>query len=247
MKIIKKIKFINKEIKKDNFIHNNESIISRRIREVVFGVEDGIVSTVGALTGIAIAVNDQSIVIISGIVIIAVESISMGVGSYLSGKSVKEKEERRAYDEKIEIEHSIEKEKEELIQMFRRDGWPDDLSKEMADVASKDKDLMFKEMSYRELYLSPEENKKNISEGLTMFFSYIVGGSISLLAYFIFSIPQAIVLSIIFALSGLFLLDVFTSKFTRLKWWKIETRIIILGSLSVSVGYIIGQLANYFK
>ena len=238
---------MSEEIKKEDFIHNNEPGISQRIREVVFGVEDGIVSTVGALTGIAIAINDQSIVIISGLVIIAVESISMGVGSYLSGKSVKETEERKAHEEKLEIKHSIGEEKEELIGMFRRDGWPDNLSKEMAEVASKDKNLMFKEMSYRELYLSPEKNKNHLSEGLTMFSSYIVGGSISLLAYFLFSIPQAIILSIVFALLGLFLLGVVASRFTKLKWWKIGTRMALLGSLSVLVGYIIGQLANYFK
>lgn len=238
---------MSEEIKKEDFIHNNEPSISRRIREVVFGVEDGIVSTVGALTGIAVAVNDQFTVIISGIVIVAVESISMGIGSYLSNKSVRETEERKAHEEKIEIENSIEKEKEELIQIFRRDGWPDGLSKEMAEVASKNKELMFKEMSYRELHLSPEQNKNNIPVGLTMLFSYIIGGSISLLAYFLISIPQAIILSIIFALIGLFLLGVIASKFTKLKWWKIGMRMVLLGSLSIFVGYVIGQLANNFK
>jgi vacuolar iron transporter family protein len=238
---------MSKEINKKDFIHNNESIISKRIREVVFGVEDGIVSTVGALTGIAIAVSDQSIVIISGLVIIAVESISMGMGSYLSGKSVKETEERKAHEEKLEIKHSIDEEKEELIGMFRRDGWPDNLSKEMAEVASKDKNLMFKEMSYRELYICPEQNKNHISQGLTMFSSYIIGGSISLLAYFLFSMPQAIILSIVFALIGLFLLGVVASRFTKLQWWKIGIRMVLLGSLSVLVGCVIGQLANYFK
>ncbi len=238
---------MSKKIKRENFIHNNEPNISRRIREIVFGTEDGIVSTVGALTGIAVATGDQFIVITSGIVIIVVESISMGIGSYLSGKSVEEIKERKIHEEKIELEDSKEKEKEELIQIFRRDGWPNSFSKEMADVASKDKELMFKEMAYRELLLFPGQTKNNFSEGLTMFFSYVVGGGISLLAYFLFFIPQAIILSIIFALIGLFLLGVITSRFTKLRWWKIGMRMLFLGAISVLVGYIIGQIANNFK
>jgi len=116
-----------------------------------------------------------------------------------------------------------------------------------AEVASKNKELMFKEMSYRELFLFPEQIKSNFLEGLTMFCSYIVGGSISLLAYFLFSIPQAIILSIVFALSGLFLLGVVTSRFTKLGWWKLGARMLFLGALSASVGYVIGQVANNFR
>jgi len=188
---------MSKEIKRKNFMHSRESRISRRIREVVFGVEDGIVSTVGAVTGIAVAVGDPFTIIVSGIVIVVVESISMGVGAYLSGKSVREVGDRKIHEERLEIKYSTEREKDELEKFFCRDGWPEDFSKEMVCIASENKELMLKEMSYRELFIFPEEIGSGISEGLAMFFSYVVGGGISLLAYFLFPVPQAIIFSII--------------------------------------------------
>ena len=57
------------------------------MREIVFGLEDSLVSTLGALTGIALAAQSTYIVILSGLVLIAAEGMSMTAGSYLSSKS----------------------------------------------------------------------------------------------------------------------------------------------------------------
>lgn len=61
-----------------------------RIREIVFGLEDGLVSTLGAVTGIAAGSGSTYVVVLSGLVLIVVEALSMGAGSYLSEKSNRE-------------------------------------------------------------------------------------------------------------------------------------------------------------
>lgn len=61
--------------------------VSRSIREIVFGLEDSLVSTLGTVTGIAAATQSGYVVIASGLVLIAVEAVSMAAGSYLSSKS----------------------------------------------------------------------------------------------------------------------------------------------------------------
>lgn len=63
------------------------------MREIVFGLEDSLVSTLGAVVGIAAGAQNRFIVILSGLVLIAVESISMAAGSYLSSKNASEAEE----------------------------------------------------------------------------------------------------------------------------------------------------------
>lgn len=66
------------------------SLINRAlssVREVIFGLEDGLVSTLGVVTGVAEGTNDQAIVILTGLVVIMVESLSMAAGTYLSNKS----------------------------------------------------------------------------------------------------------------------------------------------------------------
>jgi len=64
-----------------------KSFLETTVREVVFGLEDSLVSTVGAITGIAVGTDNQMVVILSGLVILAVEATSMGAGSYLSSKT----------------------------------------------------------------------------------------------------------------------------------------------------------------
>lgn len=60
------------------------------IRNFIFGVEDSLVSTVGLLSGIAVAGMSRSEILLTGLVLIFVEAFSMGAGSYLSDYSAEE-------------------------------------------------------------------------------------------------------------------------------------------------------------
>ena len=53
-------------------------------KSFVFGVEDSLVSTVGLLSGVALAGVASSTVILTGIVLIFVEAFSMAAGEFLS-------------------------------------------------------------------------------------------------------------------------------------------------------------------
>ena len=54
------------------------------VRTFVFGVEDSLVSTVGLLSGVALADANRHTILLSGFILIFVEAFSMGVGSLLS-------------------------------------------------------------------------------------------------------------------------------------------------------------------
>lgn len=62
------------------------------VRNLVFGVEDGLVSTVGLLAGIAVGGVPRATILLTGVVYIAVEGFSMAVGSVLSEHSGAEAE-----------------------------------------------------------------------------------------------------------------------------------------------------------
>lgn len=57
------------------------------VRETIFGLEDSIVSTLGIVVGIAAGTDNRYIVILSALVVVVVESLSMSAGTYLSNKS----------------------------------------------------------------------------------------------------------------------------------------------------------------
>ncbi|MEK7526735.1 MAG: VIT1/CCC1 transporter family protein [Patescibacteria group bacterium] len=60
------------------------------IRNFTFGVEDSLVSTVGLLSGIAVAGVSKNDIFITGMVLIFVEALSMASGSFLSEQSSEE-------------------------------------------------------------------------------------------------------------------------------------------------------------
>ncbi|MEX0932189.1 MAG: VIT1/CCC1 transporter family protein [Candidatus Saccharimonadales bacterium] len=68
------------------------------IRSLIFGFEDGLVSTTGAVVGVSAGTQDPNIVALTGIVVIAVESLSMGVGQYLSERSTHQLEPQNHQD-----------------------------------------------------------------------------------------------------------------------------------------------------
>ena len=64
-------------------------------RNVIFGVEDSLVSTVGLLSGVAVAGVSRAGIFSTGMILIFVEAFSMGVGSFLSESSVEEYEKKK--------------------------------------------------------------------------------------------------------------------------------------------------------
>lgn len=64
-------------------------------RNFIFGVEDSLVSTVGLLSGVAVAGTTRQSIIAAGLVLIFVEAFSMGVGAYLSEETAQESRSRR--------------------------------------------------------------------------------------------------------------------------------------------------------
>jgi VIT1/CCC1 family predicted Fe2+/Mn2+ transporter len=80
-------------------------IFSHFAQTVIFGIEDSLVSTVGLLSGIIIGGVDRKTAILTGIVLIFVEAISMAAGSFLSEASAEEIK-NNGEDKKV-ISHSM--------------------------------------------------------------------------------------------------------------------------------------------
>lgn len=227
--------------------HSRNTSIGSKIREIIFGMEDGMVSTLGAITGIAIGSQDHYTVLLSGTVIIAVESVSMAIGSYISNRSEYEINQGRIEEEKEEIRDFATQEKQELLQMFIRDGWPAELAKKMAETASRDPDLMLTEMTYRELLLAGKSESIAFKKSILMFISYIIGGLFPLLAYIFLPIKNAMPISIGLTMIGLFIIGSTTTKFSKVTWYKAGGRVLLLGLVALVIGYLIGELATFYK
>lgn len=226
------------------YIHHQNPNLGAKIREAVFGVEDGMVSTLGAVTGIAAATQDLFTIFLSGFVLVAVESISMAVGSYLSSKSERAVDERKLAEEQAELKDFPEEERQELLEMYVKDGWPPPLARSMAQAASNNKHLFLQEMAYRELKIIPENLEQPFSNAFIMGIAYLLGGAVPLIPYFFLSIGSAISVSILTTLAGLFIVGVATTRFSHRSWWKAGLEMLILAGVAAAVGYGVGQAAE---
>lgn len=228
------------------FNHSRSLDRSAIIRETVFGMEDGMVSTLGAITGIAVGSGDQFTTLLSGAVIITVESVSMGVGSYLSNRISKEVDLRTIREEKMELIKYPSEEKRELYEMFVRDGWPKPLAVQMTKYANLSKHLMLREMQYRELGISPYRMGNPLKSAIMMYFAYIIGGLIALFPYFFVPVSVAVLTSIVVTLGALFVLGLATTKYSVSPPVVSGTRMLILGGVALAVGVMIGEISKLF-
>ena len=57
------------------------------IREVIFGMEDSLITSLGTVTGMAAGGQDRFVILLSGVVVTIISIASMSAGSYLSAKS----------------------------------------------------------------------------------------------------------------------------------------------------------------
>ncbi len=78
--------------------HTMKRLNTEYFKNLVFGIEDSLVSTVGVLFGLASSPNTfQKQILLSGFIIISVEALSMGAGAFLTETSAHELDGRKLH------------------------------------------------------------------------------------------------------------------------------------------------------
>ncbi|HBK35303.1 MAG: hypothetical protein UU08_C0009G0010 [Candidatus Uhrbacteria bacterium GW2011_GWE2_40_58] len=70
--------------------HQFHHKIEKSIREIVFGLEDSLVTSLGTVTGVAVGTQNTFAILLSGVVVIFTSVMSMSAGSYLSSKATEQ-------------------------------------------------------------------------------------------------------------------------------------------------------------
>ncbi|MDO8519557.1 MAG: VIT1/CCC1 transporter family protein [Deltaproteobacteria bacterium] len=220
---------------------NLKNLFDKGVRDIIFGTQDGLVSTMGALTGIAQGTGDPETVVIAGIVIVTVESLSMAAGSYLSTKAHRQYQEHLLENEKQEIENDIGNEEREILEMYQKRGYAPDEIEIIKKRLLSDRDLLLEDMAHKELGIVPGRLENPLSNGILMGFSYLAGGSIPLLPYLI--IPDLVASGLIsFGVTGLALfgLGAMKGKLFGISWIKSGLEIFLVAGGAAIIGYLIG-------
>lgn len=174
--------------------------ISANIREVVFGLEDSLVSTMGAVSGIAVGSGDVRAVLLAGIVIVTVEALSMAAGSYLSSKAATELYEERAQQDASRVLAERMTDAETLKQFFKRKGLSAAEVTLVNGVIMKERKMWLKEVQRCEYKMSPAVGDAPLAAAVVMGLFYIAGGVLVVLPYIFlplaFALPAALLLTV---------------------------------------------------
>ena len=212
-----------------------------RIREVVFGAQDGLLSTVALVTAVAVSgVGGTTGVLVAGLAAALAGMISMASGSFLSSKAERDVQIAEIAKEAEELETHPGEELAELVVMFQREGLSMREAQDMAEHIASDRDLWLRTMVEKELGLSPEITANPLKDAMVMGLAFIVAAMVPIFPFFFLDGYTAIGVSAGAALTGLFILGVGKGRLVRKPPILQGLEILAVGTAAASVGYGLG-------
>jgi VIT1/CCC1 family predicted Fe2+/Mn2+ transporter len=213
------------------------------LRAAVLGANDGLVSNLSLVMGVAGAALDNKSILIAGLAGLLAGAFSMALGEWLSVQSSRELYSHQIKIETEEIDQAPEEEAEELALIYEARGLPPDQSKQMATQILANRDSAIDVMAREELGIDPEELGGSAwTAAITSFILFAIGAIIPVSSFLFWSGTQAIIISIVFSTIGLFLLGTAITLFTGRSVIYSGLRIVIFGLLAASITFGIGRL-----
>ena len=222
--------------------HEPHILGGKSLREFIFGVEDGLISSVGIVTGIVGAAVSSFFIILVGIISMFAGALSMAAGTYLSIKSENDYYRREIEKEKWEIKKFPELEKAELKTFLIKRGYKGKRLEIELNKIWADKDLVLKYMLEEELGISQDKFKSPIKGAVVMFLSYLFGSIIPLIPYLFITLDAALVISLSFTVIALFSFGAYRNVYTGKGWISSGLEMMVIGMFVAGVGYYLGTL-----
>lgn len=213
------------------------------LRAAVLGANDGLVSNLSLVMGVAGATLAGNSVLIAGIAGLLAGSISMALGEWLSVQSSRELYEHQIETERVEIENAPEEEAEELALIYESRGVSPESARSLASQILSNKDSALETLAREELGIDPAELGGSAWEAALTSFVLFALGAILPVAPFIFTTGMpAVYISIALSTLGLFGLGAAITLFTGQPVWKSGLRMVLFGLIAAAVTFGIGRL-----
>ena len=213
-----------------------------RLREVVFGAQDGLLSTVALVTGVAVAVENQTTVLVAGLAAALPGMLSMATGAFLGSRAEQDVQRAEIAREAQELEDNPAEELAELVVLYQREGKTYQEARHLADEIAQDKELWLRTLVEKELGISPDETSSPVKDALTMGIAFILAAIVPIFPHFFLEGGAAISISIAAALTGLFILGVGKGRLVQRSPLLQGLEILTIGAISAGIGFGLGDL-----
>lgn len=225
--------------------------LNSRLRQIVYGGNDGIVTTFAVVAGFAGAEAEGTAgigvaaVILFGLANLFADATSMGLGEYLSSRAARDVYRKTRREELGRFVSEPEAERSEVLEILAQKGLSDTEARAFANQLERHPDLMADFMMLYEFGLSDEEDGAERWNGATTFLSFLAFGCLPLLP-FLFSVAQesALLVSALSSFGALVLLGVLRGFATGEKRLRCILETLLVGTVCGVVAYLVGWIVG---
>lgn len=189
-----------------------------QVREVVFGAQDGLLTTLGLVSGVSGATSGRISVLIAGFAGGIAGMLAMGAGAYIAGKSQRDVHRAELRREERELTTHPQREKEELVALFTEDGLTDQDARTIADLIARHPEAMLTAMAQKELGILAEGGHP-ARDGVVMGAAFLGGAILPILPWALapvgaiasagpFALSPALAISVTLTAVALFLIGI---------------------------------------
>lgn len=211
------------------------------IHDIVYGGNDGIVTTFAVVAGTVGADMPHTVIIILGLANLLADGTSMATGAYLSIKSEQDQFERLRKEELQEIETHPDMEKAEVREAYAEKGFTGKALDQTVDMLTSNKEVWADTMMVEEHGMVRDDNPQPMLHGFMTLASFVVFGAVPLIPY-LFGLDRdsRFTVAIIGTLAALALLGLTRSIVTKERLFRGPFEVVSVGVLGAIVAYAIG-------
>lgn len=219
----------------------------RSVRQLVFGIQDGILTTLGIATGVGVASGKNWFVLVSGLLALLSGALSMGVGEYLGGKSEREVVRATIEMEKAEMEANPQDEFSEQVAYYKLKGFSAQEAHTIVSRLAQNPEIYLYEMMRDEFGIDPRiAEEANVRPALAIAVSFAVGAMLPLIPYFVAMRAEVTLgVSLALAVLGLFAVGFYAGTLGDRSPWKKGLEIVAFGMFVFAVSWGAGLALPY--
>jgi VIT1/CCC1 family predicted Fe2+/Mn2+ transporter len=223
---------------------------SGALRAAIFGMNDGLVSNLSLIFGVAGSGLEADVVVIAGFAGLLAGAFSMGAGEYISMKVQREVFEQLIHKEAHELATEPEEELEELAQIYEKKGIDPETAERIATELMKDPEVALETHAREELGIDIEEGLGSPwAAAGSSFVMFSIGALVPLLPFLFTSGGSAVAVSAVAVSAALSAVTLFgvggaMTVLTGRRVLVSGTRMLAIGAVAAAITFGVGKLVG---
>jgi vacuolar iron transporter family protein len=212
------------------------------IRDATLGANDGLVSVLTLIAGVAGATSGR-IVLLAGISALVAGAISMGVGAFVSARAYRAYFVNELQREMREMRELPDVEREEVREIYRGRGFEGEALEMVVRTITSNPRVWLRVMMQEELGLS-EGFGQPLGAALTVFVAFLVGGVIPVIPFMFASGASALWTSMGLTAAALMLAGAVRTRYTGENALRAGAELVAMAAVGVGVAFAIGRVLH---